>query len=99
MRMMLRIVMPVETGNAAVKDGSLPRTFQSIVDKLKPETAYFFPYEGRRSAQFVFDMQDASQLPSIAEPLFTGLNADVSLFPVMNFADLQKGLTEAAKLR
>jgi hypothetical protein len=99
MRMMLRVVMPVEAGNAAVKDGSLARTFQTVSDQLKPEAAYFFPDEGRRSALFVFDMKDASQLPSIAEPLFMGLNAAVSLFPVMNAADLQKGLTEAAKLR
>jgi hypothetical protein len=99
MRMMLRVVMPVETGNAAVKDGSLAHTFQGLSEKLKCEAAYFFPYKGRRSALFVFDMQDASQLPSIAEPLFMGLNAAVSIFPVMNAADLQKGLTEAAKLR
>jgi hypothetical protein len=99
MRMMLRVVMPVETGNAAVKDGSLARTFRTLSEKLKCEAAYSFPDEGRRSALFVFDMQDASQLPSIAEPLFMGLNAAVSIFPVMNLADLQKGLSEAAKLR
>jgi len=99
MRMMLRVVMPVEAGNAAVKDGSLGRTFQALSEQLKAEAAYFFPDEGRRSALFVFDMQDASQLPTIAEPLFMRLNAAVSLFPVMNAADLQKGLTEAAKVR
>jgi hypothetical protein len=99
MRMMLRIWMPVESSNSAVKDGSLPRAFQSLSERLKPEAAYFFPDDGKRSALFVFDMQDASQIPSIVEPLFAGMNAAVKLCPVMNAGDLAKGLGEAAKLR
>ncbi len=99
MRMMLRMWMPVETGNSAIKDGSLPRAFQSLTERLKPEAAYFFSDEGKRSAMFVFDMQDASQIPAIVEPLFMGMNVAVALCPVMNAADLQKGLAEAAKLR
>jgi hypothetical protein len=99
MRMMLRIWMPVESGNAGVKDGSLPRTLQGIIEKLKPEAAYFFPDQGKRAALYVFNMQDATQLPSLVEPLFLGLNAEVKLTPVMNADDLQKGLAEALKLR
>jgi len=99
MRMMLRLWMPVESGNSAVKDGSLPRAIQSLIERLKPEAAYFFPDDGKRSAMFVFDMQEASQIPPIVEPLFMGMNAAVTLSPVMNAEDLQKGLAEAAKLR
>lgn len=99
MRMMLRIWMPIEAGNAAIKDGSLPLTIKGLVDKLKPEAAYFFPDEGKRSALYVFDMQDASQLPALVEPLFLQMNAQVKLTPVMNLEDLQKGLADAAKLR
>jgi hypothetical protein len=99
MRMMLRIWMPVESGNAAIKDGSLPRTILGIIEKLKPEAAYFFPDQGKRSALYVFNMQDTAQLPSLVEPLFLGMNAEVKLTPVMNAEDLQKGLAEAAKLR
>lgn len=99
MRMMLRLWMPVETSNSAVKDGSLPRAFQSLSERLKPEAAYFFSDDGKRSAMFVFDMQEASQIPPIVEPLFMGMNAAVTLCPVMNAEDLQKGLAEAAKRR
>jgi hypothetical protein len=99
MRMMLRVKMPVEAGNSAIKDGSLPRTIQSLVERLKPEAAYFFTDEGKRSMLIVFNMQDASQIPPLVEPLFMGMGAAVTLTPVMNAEDLQKGLAEAAKQR
>jgi len=99
MRMMLKITVPVEAGNAAVEDGSLPKIIQGAIARLKPEAAYFFAEGGERSMLFVFDMADASHIPQIAEPLFTGLNAAVSLIPVMNAEDLQKGLSAATTQR
>jgi len=92
MRMMLKIVIPTETGNRAIKDGSLHEIFEAIMSKLKPEAAYFFPEHGLRSAMMIFDMKDASEIPVIAEPLFAGLNARLQLQPVMNADDLKKGL-------
>jgi hypothetical protein len=41
MRMMLKFTLPVEKGNAAFRDGSLARVLESIMNKLKPEAAYF----------------------------------------------------------
>jgi hypothetical protein len=96
---MMRITMAVEAGNRAFADGSLQRTIQGLMERLKPESAYFFPDEGKRSAQFVFDLQDTAQIPALVEPLFSGLNAEVRLTPVMNAEDLRKGLGEAAKAR
>ena len=84
MRMMLKVVIPVEAGNKANKDGSLARAMQGAAERLKPEAAYFLPDDGKRTALFFFNMQDASQIPGIAEPLFMGLNASLTLSPVMN---------------
>ena len=97
MRMMLKVTIPVEAGNKAIKDGTLSRTIQSTIERLKPEAAYFLPEDGKRTGLFFFDMQDASQIPAIAEPLFMGMNASLTLLPVMNAEDLKKGLAEAAK--
>ena len=36
MRMMLRFTLPVEKSNTAIEDGSLGRTKESILKKLKP---------------------------------------------------------------
>jgi hypothetical protein len=99
MRMMLKISMPVEASNTAVKDGTLPQTIKGLLERLKPEASYFFPEDGKRTALFVFDMHDTWQIPVIAEPLFIGLNAAVTLVPVMNAEDLQKGLGQAMAAR
>jgi len=101
MRMLLRVSIPVETGNAAAKDGTLGPTVERILAGLKPEAAYFFADDsGQRSGSIVFDMKDASQIPAIAEPWFLAFNATVSLRPVMNPADLAKAgpsIDKAAK--
>ena len=58
MRMMLKVVIPVEAGNKANKDGSLARAMQGAAERLKPEAAYFLPDDGKRTALFFFNMQD-----------------------------------------
>jgi hypothetical protein len=99
--MLLRVSIPVEAGNAAVKDGTLGSTIERILADLKPEAAYFFADDsGQRSGSIVFDMQDASQIPAVAEPWFLAFNAKVSLRPIMNPQDLAKAspsIGEAAK--
>jgi hypothetical protein len=66
---------------------------QQLAERWSPEAMYFTTFDGRRTAFVVFDMPDSSAIPSFAEPLFMGLNAEVQLSPVMNGEDLQKGLS------
>lgn len=96
MRTMLHIHLDTQSGNGAVRNGSLPKRIEALVSELHPEASYFFPDRGRRSAMFVFDLADPSQMPTILEPLLEGLNAEVELTPVMTLDDLQKGLTQLA---
>lgn len=89
MRMLLRVSIPVEAGNAAAKAGTLGSTIEKILTDLKPEATYFLADEdGQRSGLIVFDMSDPSQIPAIAEPWFLAFNAKVSLQPVMIPQDL-----------
>ena len=82
MRMMLKFTLPVEKSNAAINDGSLGRTMESILSKLKPEAAYFAPLDGKRAGMIFFDMAEPSQIIEAVEPLFLSLNATTELVPV-----------------
>jgi len=94
-RMLLKVQIPVGKGNEAFKSGALGRTIQSTIDTLKPEAAYFYPEDGKRTAIMVFDMTGSWQLPAMVEPLFQQLGASIHVTPVMNGEDLQRGFTEA----
>ena len=90
MRFLLKVNIPVESGNAAAKAGKLGATIQSILDELKPEAAYFTDSNGQRTGLIFLDMQDASQIPAIAEPWFLAFNASIEIHPVMVPGDLAK---------
>ena len=101
MRMLLRVTIPVETGNAAAKAGTLGSTIEQILADLKPEATYFYADDdGCRAGGIVFDLKDPSQIPAVAEPWFLAFNATVSIRPVMNPQDLAKAgpaIEKAAK--
>ena len=67
----------------AAKAGKLGATIQSILADLKPETVYFTDDNGQRTGFIFLDMQDASQIPAIAEPWFLAFNARLEIHPAM----------------
>ena len=90
MRFMITCRIPVERGNELAKNDTLGETVKSIMEELQPEAAYFADIEGARGGYIVVNMDDASQIPAIAEPLFLGLDATVQVHPVMTPEDLGK---------
>jgi len=79
---MLTFRIPPEEGNAGLKDGRFTPTFQSIMEDLQPEAAYFGPIEGARGGYLVVNIDDAPEFCAYAEPLFLGLGATVQIHPV-----------------
>jgi hypothetical protein len=90
MRFMLSFRSPPDTGNALIRDGRFPETFQFIMEELQPEAAYFTDVDGARGGYLIINMDDASQLPAMAEPLFLGFGATIKVHLVMTAEDLQK---------
>jgi hypothetical protein len=95
MRMLMKVQMPTESGNDAIKDGSLPQVMASSLEALRAEAAYFTAEDGMRTALIFFDMKDASDIPPAAEPFFTSLGAKITLSPVMNAQEMQSGVEKA----
>ena len=90
MRFLVKVNIPVEPGNAAAKAGKLGTTIQSILADLKPEAVYFTDDNGQRTAFVFLQMEDASQIPAIAEPWLLAFNASIEIHPVMVPDDLAK---------
>ena len=90
MRFLMKVELPIEAGNGAAKNGTLPKKIQAILDEQKPEAAYFVTSGGKRAAFICTDLQDASQIPALAEPWFLAFNASVEFVPAMNLADFMK---------
>ena len=96
MRFLVKVNIPVETGNRASKEGTLGKTIQRILGEQKPEAAYFVAENGQRCGYLILNMESASKIPAIAEPWFLALNAAVEMMPAMVLDDLQKAGSDIA---
>lgn len=95
MRMLLKAQLDVEKANEATASGRLGQALGSVMEELRPEAAYFTVEGGKRTALVIFDMEDPSQMPVVAEPFFQSANATVEITPVMTADELQAGLQRA----
>lgn len=95
MRVLMKVQIPTEAGNAAIKDGSLPQIVGRTLEALKAEAAYFTSEEGMRTALIFFDMANSTEIPPAAEPLFMGLGAKITFAPVMNADEMREGVGKA----
>ena len=96
MRFLVKVSFPVEAGNAAAKQGGF-RVIQTILEQQKPEAAYFIAEGGRRTGILIMNINDASDIPRIAEPWFLALNASIEVTPAMVPEDLQKAASAIAE--
>jgi hypothetical protein len=90
MRYLLSFRIPLEAGNAALRDPNFGAKLQQLLADMKAEAAYFTTMSGQRGGYVVVSMDDASKIPALAEPLFLWLKADVTFLPVMLAEDLAK---------
>ena len=97
MRTLLKFSMDVEAANETIRNGEMPRVVQEFHDRYKPEALYFYAENGKRTGLAIFDLPDPSDIPSVAEPFFTVLKAEISMHPCMNLNDLKTGVAKATQ--
>ena len=98
MRVLMNILIPHEPFNTAVREGNAGPTLNRIIEEAKPEAVYFTEQDGTRSAIMVVNVEDASQIPSLAEPWFLSFHADCEFRIAMTPDDLKNaGLDEIAR--
>ena len=95
MRVMITFNINPEKGDQLIKEGRLGETMASILEDLQPEAAYFTDVEDTRGGVLVVDMEDASQIPAVVEPLLLGVGATIRVQPVMTPEDLRGAAGEA----
>jgi hypothetical protein len=95
MRMLMHLQFPLEPFNTAVRDGSAGPKIQKILDAIKPEAAYFCDNNGHRGGTLVVNLNQASDIPALAEPWFLTFNAHVELRVVMTPEDLGRANLDA----
>jgi hypothetical protein len=94
-RILVTFSINPEKGDQLIKEGRIGETMGSILDELQPEAAYFTDVDGTRGGFLVVDMEEASQIPAITEPLFLQMGATVHMQPVMTPEDLRGAAGDA----
>ena len=79
MRMLFTVVADTEAATRAIENGTAQQSIKQALERLKPEAAYFYLQNGKRTSLFVLDVADPSEIVSLAEPLFSLIKAEISL--------------------
>lgn len=95
MRMLMEFSFPLEKFNKAVADGSVGAKMKQILEETKPEAVYFTERDGRRGGVLIVNVNDASQIPALAEPWFLHFDAEVKFRIAMTPEDLEKAGLDA----
>ncbi len=95
MRMLLIVTIPHEPFNTLVRKGTAGKVMENILASNKPEAAYFTELDGHRTGVLVVNLDNASQIPALAEPWFLQLNANCNLRPAMTSEDLGRSGLDA----
>ena len=94
MRMLVHVEFPLEPFNTMVRNGTAGQKIQKILEAIKPEAAYFTEFDGKRGGTLVVNVNNASDVPGLAEPFFLTFNAEIRVRIAMTPEDLGKANLE-----
>ncbi len=79
MRYLVHISIPHEPFNQYAREGSAGAKLQQVLEATKPEAMYFTDQHGGRGGTAVYNVDSASDIPSIAEPWFMTFEAELEI--------------------
>ncbi|MCP9916260.1 hypothetical protein [Cyanobium sp. ATX 6F1] len=100
MRQLMKVRFENAAANVALADSQFGEKMQRLLTDIHAEAAYFTAIDGQRGAYIILDLENAAQIPAVAEPFFHWLKAEISFEPVMIPADLAQAgpaIAEAAR--
>ena len=92
MRFLVRATMPVEAGNALIRNPNFGKVMEDILADIKPEAVYYALDRGQRTIYLVVNLADSSEIPRIVEPLWLTMKADIDFIPAMDQAEFSKAI-------
>lgn len=72
-----------------VSNGKLMERLNRLMEEIKPE-AFFFAANGKRTNYIIIDADNPTELPSVAEALYLGMDAEVEFEPILTPDDIAK---------
>jgi hypothetical protein len=89
MKLIVEVSFPLEPFNTLVREGTIGAKIGEILGAIKPEVAYFTDNGPGRGALMIIDIERASQIPDVTEPLMLGFDASVHYRIAISPEDLQ----------
>jgi hypothetical protein len=97
MRMVMKVEIPTESGNAAFKNGKFVQAIQETMKRTQAEAAYFTTVNGNRGGYIIFDLDDVAKIPYVAEPAFQAMGAKIEFTPCFTPEELQQAAGDIEK--
>lgn len=88
-RMMMKVQIPPDGGNQAIKAGEQGEIFEALIAKIEPEAVYFTQEDGLRTVYFVYTIHQTTDFAAIHEPLIQGFGARVYDMPALTWDELK----------
>ena len=68
MRFLIKATIPVEAGNALIRDPKFSKRMEDIIEDIKPEAVYFAVEGGQRTIYFVKNLPDSLGITTLPVP-------------------------------
>ena len=98
MKFLVKATIPVEDGNALVRDPNLQSRMDAVMEDIKPEAVYFTIDDGQRTLYLFVNIENGVDIAKVAEPLWLSWKANVTFLPAFTPEDMEQTMGVVAEL-